>query len=415
MSDFLNVVLHDRKIGELIRYPNGSIRVEFDEAYRTTHRRNTLSQFYLDSAGELLIGNRRSRAGKIPPFFSNLLPEGKLRTYIANQIGLKDTREFELVEYLGMDLPGAIEMRSGFVQHREIDDYNEHPKSDFFLRFSLSGVQLKVPAVRQSSGRFTIPAHGVGGDWIIKLPSREYPGLVENEFAMMKIAAQLGISVPATELLLVRDIQGLPSDMHDPNEPVQSAAWFFDSHALAVKRFDRSDGNKIHMEDFCQVYGLVPDSKYDPQHSNTSILSVLAGDQTQCEEFARRWMFTALIGNGDMHLKNWSLLYPDKVNPILSPAYDLLCSTAYIRNDQPALKTAKRRNWKDLDKNALRDLANECQIDYGMLADAAADTIALFHDEWSANARNLPIRYDVKTAIERQLKLVPLVGDQTLW
>ena len=54
-------------------------------------------------------------------------------------------------------------------------------------------------------------------------------------------------------------------------------------------------------------------------------------------EFVRRLVFSVLIGNGDMHLKNWSLLYPDGRTPLLSPAYDFVSTVPYIPGDSLAL------------------------------------------------------------------------------
>jgi hypothetical protein len=89
---------------------------------------------------------------------------------------------------------------------------------------------------------------------------------------------------------------------------------------LAVERFDRgAHGERIHMEDFAQVFGLFPESKYD-KRSYANIAAVLwaeSGDAA-AYEFVRRLVFSIMIGNADMHLKNWSILYPDKRTPVPS-------------------------------------------------------------------------------------------------
>jgi serine/threonine-protein kinase HipA len=53
-------------------------------------------------------------------------------------------------------------------------------------------------------------------------------------------------------------------------------------------------------------------------------------------EYTRRLVFSALIGNGDMHLKNWSLVYPDQRTPALAPAYDLVSTIPYMRDEDTA-------------------------------------------------------------------------------
>ena len=54
-------------------------------------------------------------------------------------------------------------------------------------------------------------------------------------------------------------------------------------------------------------------------------------------EFLRRFVFNALIGNADMHLKNWSLIYPDRRAAMLAPAYDFVSTIAYLPDDRLAL------------------------------------------------------------------------------
>ena len=93
----------------------------------------------------------------------------------------------------------------------------------------MAGVQLKFSAVKEAPGGLTIPAEGVGGSWIVKLPSTVYPGVPENEFAMMELARRIGIDVPETALVPIDKIKGLPKDVEAAGD-----------NAFAIKRFDRS-------------------------------------------------------------------------------------------------------------------------------------------------------------------------------
>ena len=91
----------------------------------------------------------------------------------------------------------------------------------------------------------TIPVHGVGGSWIVKLPSARYKAIPENEFAMLELARPVGISVPEDKLVNIASITGLPEQAHT-----------VEGNALALKRFDRlPNGEPVHMEDFAQVFG----------------------------------------------------------------------------------------------------------------------------------------------------------------
>jgi serine/threonine-protein kinase HipA len=105
---------------------------------------------------------------------------------------------------------------------------------------SLAGVQLKFSATIEASDNLTIPADGIDGSWIVKLPSSRFPSLPENEYVMMTLARIIGIDVPRTELIDIGTIRGLPID-----------AGAMEGKALIVERFDRDDkGETIHMEDF---------------------------------------------------------------------------------------------------------------------------------------------------------------------
>jgi serine/threonine-protein kinase HipA len=103
-------------------------------------------------------------------FFSNLLPEGHMRTYLAERARVNPAREFFLLWALGRDLPGAI-----VVKPADGDDWPAEANEDFdpepdqqirdemALRFSLAGVQIKFSAVNETTGGLTIPAQGIVG------------------------------------------------------------------------------------------------------------------------------------------------------------------------------------------------------------------------------------------------------------
>lgn len=268
----------------------------------------------------------------VPPFFSNLLPEGPLRAHLAEQAGINPKREFFLLWVLGRDLPGALTVRPADgdawppTRNGDRPEDGERAHRSAVLRFALlAGVQLKFSAVK--NGSLTIPAAGVGGPWIVKLPSTQFEGVLENEYAMM-LAAGLGIDVPEVQLLDVDAIEGLPAGIGK-----------LPGQAFAVKRFDRTDEGPVHIEDFAQVFGVFPENKYEKAtyRSITTVLGTETGNEG-IAEFIRRPVFSTLIGNADMHLKNWSLIYRDRRSPGLSPAYDLVSTIPYIPDEKAALK-----------------------------------------------------------------------------
>lgn len=91
----------------------------------------------------------------------------------------------------------------------------------------------------------------------------------------------------------------------------------------------------------------------------------------------RRLAFAAITGNGDMHLKNWSLLYPgDGRTPALSPVYDVLSTIPYIPQDGLALSLAGEKSFKALTPERWRNVANRSRLPEGAVMTAVAETAA---------------------------------------
>ena len=190
----LDVRLYGDKIGTLTLIPGERTLFAFDKAYIDNPGRPTLSLSFKDQFGQLLTEFRPVHV-RVPPFFANLLPEGPLRAYLAERAGVNERREFFLLWVLGRDLPGALtivpadgEAWPDLEDKGDEDAHRTHRINA--LRFSLAGVQLKFSAVESpgKGGGLTIPANGVGGSWIVKLPSQRYGGVPENEFSMMNLA-----------------------------------------------------------------------------------------------------------------------------------------------------------------------------------------------------------------------------------
>ncbi|HJT71118.1 MAG TPA: HipA domain-containing protein [Terriglobales bacterium] len=352
----LAVNLHGRRIGVINRIGGDRHLFSFEQDYIEDANRPTLSLSFKGQGGGLVIPTRAITA-RLPVFFSNLLPEGHLRDYLAARADVKPQREFFLLAVLGADLPGALTVapmdQSLEGAAHKVDREEEEHVPETALRFSLAGVQLKFSAVMETSGGLTIPAGGVGGSWIVKLPSARFPAVPENEYTMMALARAIGINVPRTELIDIRDIGRLPED-----------AVTMQGKALSVERFDRASGGEpIHMEDFAQVFGLYPDDKYR-HRSYANIAAVLWAEtgQSGTYEFLRRLVFSVLIGNADMHLKNWSLLYPDRRTPVLSPAYDFVATLPYIPNDSLALTFGGSRSLSEITTDQVRRFADTARL-----------------------------------------------------
>jgi serine/threonine-protein kinase HipA len=379
----LAVNLGGRQIGVINRLAGDRQLFSFEQDYVDDPDRPTLSLSFKGRTGGLVTTVRPVTA-RVPPFFSNLLPEGHLRTYLAEQAGVKPEREFFLLAALGEDLAGAVTVTPADAgkhdddhhhddEHGEDDHKKDEEREGSVLRFSLAGVQLKFSAVMEASGGLTIPAHGVGGSWIIKLPSTQFPAVPENEYVMLELARAVGITVPAVKLIPVEEIHGLPQD-----------AARIKGKALAVQRFDRAPGGqRIHMEDFAQVFGVFPNNKYEG-HSYANIASVLwaeTGDEGTYE-FVRRLVFSVLIGNADMHLKNWSLLYPDSRKPVLSPAYDFVATLPYIPGDKLALSFGGSRSLDEITVDQVRRFTDTAGLPVKPVWEIVGETVARTAAVW---------------------------------
>lgn len=374
----LGVNLHDRRIGIITRLPGEKQVFAFHQDYIDDPERATLSLSYKGRTGGLITPTNPIHR-RVPPFFSNLLPEGHLRTYLAERAGVNPEREFFLLAALGADLAGAVTVlpldhreehsHAAVDDHAMVDDGNRRDA----LRFSLAGVQLKFSALMESTGGLTIPAQGIGGSWIVKLPSMSFPAVSENELAMLELARAIGISVPRIQLVPVKAINGLPAN-----------AASLPGNALAVKRFDRaSGGQRIHMEDFAQVFGLFPESKYKSV-SYANIARVLWAETGEdgAYEFVKRLVFSVLIGNADMHLKNWSLLYPDNRTPVLSPAYDFVSTVPYIPGDKLALTFGGSRDLGQITFDQIRRLTDKAGLPMAPIVRIVHETVEATITSW---------------------------------
>ena len=401
----LEVVLHGKAIGTLTQLGGDRNLFAFNDAYINDAARPTLSLSFLDAYGELILDIKATQT-RVPPCFANLLPEGPLREYLAARADVNERRDFPLLWVLGQDLPGAIEIRPTDGEawpprsERGGDGTAEEARANAY-RFSLAGVQLKFSAIYDASGGLTIPVKGVGGDWIVKLPSTVFAGVPENEFSMMTLAREVGIDVPEFKLVDLQSIDGLPSDV---------AA--IDGKALAIQRFDRASEGRIHIEDFAQVLGVYPERKYErASYRNIAQALWIQVGEAAIVEFMRRFVFTVLIGNADMHLKNWSLIYPDQVSPELAPAYDLVSTIAFIRDDRLALTFGRTKDWQAVNLDEIRYFAGKAELPETILTETAKETVQQFLQAWDKRRGELPLTAEMTEVIDQHLTRIPLVDE----
>lgn len=370
------VLLQGGRIGSLLQ--RGDVaRFVFAEDYWSSPGRQVLGLWFEDDP-------RRSpkAALRLPPWFSNLLPEGPMRDWIARDQGVSIGRELELLLRIGNDLPGAVEVvrdTEGRVDPDLFEGDPTLPRSHIAhaspWKFSLAGVNMKFSLLREGD-RLTVPGRGRLGDWIVKFPTTGYPEVPSNEYSMMRFAAGVGIDVPAVDLIHRDALPELPQVMWPGGE----------EYALAVKRFDRGPGaHRIHIEDFTQVRGWYSERKYDGSFETVAALAFRRRDREALREFVRRLTFYLLIGNGDAHLKNWSFIFPDGRVPHLSPAYDIVSTGCYYPKSAPdtlALKFGKKRHFERVVRNDFLHLQEKLQAESVDVMDVVDATLELFFAVW---------------------------------
>lgn len=179
-------------------------------------------------------------------------------------------------------------------------------------KLSFSGVQPKLNAkLNQKEETFEIVRSG--GTFILKLPHAMYQELPQNEDLTMRMAALANIEVPLHGMIYAVD---------------RSLIYF-------VKRFDRKGKEKIATEDFGQLAGLSNEAKYEFSMERLipiidQFCSIKLLDKAR---LFRLTLFNFLVGNEDMHVKNFSIIREDDIVR-LSPAYDLVNSTIVMNSKE---------------------------------------------------------------------------------
>ena len=384
--------------GLLIDYgSNTSFRLL--DSYRDDPERPVLGQMFEDAPDKTW-----SHQNRVPAWFANLLHEGPLRNFLADELGVSPARDAPLLAALGTDLPGSVTVEPTEADV-EIDaeiapaDPVPHLDDPTGIRFSIAGYQLKLSMVQTADKGFTLAGRGELGDFLMKLPSTGFPSVPENEFATMTWARAVGIDVPETELVEMGRLD-LPHGLLRADE-----TW-----AFKVRRFDRGPSGRVHIEDLNQVVGGWPAEKYK-NHSYESLGKLVLGVTGSADAFAeyvRRLVFVVAVGNEDAHLKNWSLIYRDGRTAELAPAYDLVSTITYSGLTRGlGLSLGGTKAFDRISRDSFRRLADVAGIDERTVLDVVDATVERIH---TTAADHLP-RYG---ALEKPLRLhftiVPLLS-----
>jgi serine/threonine-protein kinase HipA len=331
MADELAVWLYGDHVATIERDRNGP-RLSYTDA--------ALERYALGTpllTLSLPVTERRYPPGVVQSFLDGLLPEGEPRKAIARGVGVPDGDTLGLIRALGRDCAGAVVIQPADdpppptattttaepLTTDEIETLVRDLRSAPLgvggrVRISLAGVQEKLVLTRMPDGRWGRPVDGTPSTHILKPEIAAYPFMVENEAFCMRVAKHLGLDVASVETTAIAGRK-----------------------LIVVERYDRdvaSDGSvqRIHQEDFCQALGIGPDRKY--QENGGPSLATMAGvlatvaSQDSLDRLLAAVVVNVLLGNGDAHAKNFSLLHDQSGALRMSPLYDLLCTLHYGDN-----------------------------------------------------------------------------------
>ncbi len=398
----LRLILHGRVVGYLAGFHNGRNVLSFADEFKADAARPTFSLITHPefTRSEKLLAEPWARNQRLHPTLSNLLPEGSLRELIAQGLKVHTDNEFQILSYLGTDLPGAL-----VAEPLEPDDVPEsvlsaHGKAKAVKfnkvtqenKFSLAGVQMKF-SMKEKDGRYNLSKGDVLGDWIIKTPSTKHKDLPFNEFTVMTLASMVGVDIPEIKLVELDKLDNLPQ-INLPDEKL----------AFAIKRFDRNDEKRIHMEDFAQVMVKYPHEKYNSVNYEQigQIIYDFSGDGlADAQQFARRLMVNVLLANGDAHLKNWSLFYSDQITPRLSPAYDIVTTSVYIDNERHyALNLGKTKDWYGVTYANFESWADRAGVPWRAVKPHLDDAMEKARSLWPTSIKELPMNEEHKNMLK---------------
>jgi len=284
---------------------------------------------------------------KLHPIFEMNLPEGYLLSVIKKHFSkITKTDEFGLLKLISKSINGRItysNKREKDANSLNLDDII-NPKSKnlfeelvarFALNSPISGVQPKVLATLKNKATLKYD------NYIVKSWGEEYPQLALNEYYCLLLVKYANIPVP---------------EFYISN----------DDKLFIMKRFDiLEDGRVLGFEDMCVMQAKQSDEKYEGSYERVAktIKTFVSPKykKKSLQDFFKIIVINNMVQNGDAHLKNFGLIYEDIDNIRLAPAYDIVSTTFYIKNDIPALHLLGSKKWWDK-KYILRFGVENCNL-----------------------------------------------------
>ncbi|MBS6577871.1 HipA domain-containing protein [Parabacteroides goldsteinii] len=256
---------------------------------------------------------------------------------------------------------------------------------------TITGVQpkLSVDLKKEKGGekRFTIV--GLWGGYILKPQTEQYANLPENEDLTMHLARLAKINTVPHSLIRFKD----------------------GSLAYITKRIDRDKkGNKIPMEDMCQLTEKLTEQKYKGSHEQIAkkIVEFSAYPVLDLINYVEVLLFCYLTGNADMHLKNFSL-YKKIKETTLTPAYDLLSTKLVIPEDTEELALTLNGKKRKLKRSDFDNLLKTMKVEDKVIENTYnkfRKVLPLWYDFIDISFLPNQLRIDYKALIEHRSSIL---------
>lgn len=358
MKDHLSVYLFSKFAGTL-EHENGVLSFTYDKNYLKDPNSKPLS-YLIPLSCEVYHND------KLIPFISNLLPDESVRAKIARILRISFDNTFALIKELGGDCAGAISFEQGEKYlnlptpqiYKDLSDkkayeilanLSNNPLNLGFegYRISESGAQNKLVAKVENSKVF-LPLKGTPSTHIIKPEIEGFSDSVLNEYFCMQLSSECDLNTAKNSILKLKDALFYVTERYD-------------------RVVEKGEVKRLHQEDFCQLLGVDPSVKYESEGGPNLIqcfklLKELELTATDTIQFLDKVIFNFIIGNGDAHAKNFSILYANE-GPRLAPSYDLLATTVYKQiKPRMAMKISNHKDFKFLTAKHFFDLAEDVQL-----------------------------------------------------
>ena len=340
------------------------------------------------------------------PFFSNLLPEGEVRSLIAKIKQISEQNDFKLLEAIGGECAGAVSIIPEHMVRSTESNYTVLPEQELEdiitenairpvlilkdeLRLSLAGAQNKIP-VYFDNGRFYLTSWVAPSSHILKPQSPYFGDVVQNEHFCMMLADVVQLPVPKSFILKGKN-----------------------HIAYIVERYDRikvKDGviERLHQEDLCQVLGCMPDQKYENEGGPglsecCRVLDMYSSQPILDKQALVKWaIFNYFIGNADAHCKNLSLIREIDGSIRLAPFYDLISTRVYPEIlKKLAMKIGKESRFDWVMERHWQQMADQLDLKFTYLKKLLKETAGAVEKNTTEMANSIILKYNGEKTIQK--------------